>query len=261
MKGLIYKEFRQFKWYYLIALLLPLLLTWLPLLAAIDSGSAADAGKTVLQYAFDELARSPMLVRTAVAVMGFLILGMLESTVMQGDEMKKWGYFTASHPKGAVGQVYAKYVAVFAMSLLMYVSFAIWDGWFVTAAYGFAKVTLPNTYIICILMFYLQILMRALELPFIIRFGTKAGTTIKAGIILALILAGLIYLMFGPLPESLSDGMDKLMDIIAGIMDGNIPDGLTLFVAILPYVSIGAYIGSYFISKKLFMKGVEQYVK
>lgn len=261
MTGLIYKEFRQNRWFFLAVFLLAVFLTWMPLLTSLDGEGAAESGKPMLQYGFEQLANAPVIIFALFPVLGFLIVGMLESVIMQPDEIKKWGYFTASHPKGVAGQVYAKYVAVLAMSLLFFFVTAISQQWLAAAAFGSARVDLASSYALCILLLYIQILLRAAELPFIIRFGTKRGANIKAGIVLGLILAGLIYALFGPLPDSFDDWFEKLLDTVMGIMNGDIPDSLTLFIAILPYAAAGGFIGSYFLSKKLYMKGVEQYAK
>ena len=126
MTGLMYKELRQNRKYLImtaltapVCLLLFMLLVMLPGSAWEDGASAlAD----VLGKASGDHGAGISLVHMYCAFISFLSGGLASLTFFKQDEIKKWGYFTASHPKGIKGAVYSKYVLVALVDIISFVS-------------------------------------------------------------------------------------------------------------------------------------------
>ena len=110
MTGLVYKELRQnSKALWITALSAPVMLliilgmTALPGIAG--KGNFTDMFADIA--AKDDLPFSMLQFYTAFGP--FLVAGFSALMIFNQDESKKWGYFTASHPKGIRSALYAKY--------------------------------------------------------------------------------------------------------------------------------------------------------
>ncbi|MBQ8959941.1 MAG: ABC-2 transporter permease [Ruminococcus sp.] len=221
----------------------------MPGLAVISSEDAGDIGQ------------GEFLIQTMFMLFGFLISGMIQSNVFRGDETKKWGYFTASHPKGVKGQVYYKYLTVFLMILMGSALCYVFGGAFSHLAYAMYSVDMTDLTTVYMIMFFVQLILRAIELPFYFRFGSQRGGMVKMLIFLGAFIVVGIYLLFGPLPKNFDDGLYKVFDFVTGLQTGKSSDTLILGMGIFQLMAVIAYLVSYKISCRLFMKGVEQYDK
>ena len=260
MTGLLYKELKQNKLFLLITLLAPFVMVFFPCIGDIISSDGKSFSDRIVSC-FDTMAESGTLIRVMCMEFGYFIIGMMQSNVLAGDETKKWGYFTASHPKGVTGQVYMKYVLIFMMCGMLMVSYYFFDALFCQIAFAVTGQEVKMIFQISLILFFLQILLRAIEIPFLIRYGSKKGANIKSVMLLSVLLLGLIYLLFGPLPESMEDLTDKIFAFIEGLQTGASTPALNLFLGIFEWVALIGYYISYKISCKLYMKGVEQYDK
>jgi hypothetical protein len=113
-----------------------------------------------------------------------------------------------------------------------------------------------NTLEIRIGFFFAQLFLRAVETPFLVRYGSKAGKQVKLLVLVGAVFLVIVYLLFGPLPDSdtVFEAMgswffseDKLSGMLLGV------------AAILPYVVFAFYYISYRISCEFYQKGVETY--
>jgi hypothetical protein len=100
--------------------------------------------------------------------------------------------------------------------------------------------------------------MRALEIPFVVRYGSKNGAKYKGCIFAAIILAVIIYMLFGYIPRFMS--AEHFFEWYENMMNST-TNGMLIFIAVLPYISLTLYCISYRISCRLYQKGVDTYDK
>ncbi|MGN0656689.1 MAG: ABC-2 transporter permease, partial [Ruminiclostridium sp.] len=152
--------------------------------------------------------------------------------------------------------LYTKYVLSFAMCGIYFVSSYVAEtlvatiSWF---ALGEEIISFSSIYV---LIFFVLILQNSFSIPMTLRFGEKKGNIINVIIILCLAIAAILVLSFIP-----RDIQDKVFAWLAGFMTGDHGDLTTLLLGIFPAFSVGAYILSYKVSCKIFMKGVNEYDK
>lgn len=267
MNGLFYKELRQNRLYLILIPVIAFAVTFIyypmGLLMGIN-GEATSVKELTEQLSGHGETPLGMPMILLMYVLVFFIVGIVQSTLFQPDEAKKWGYFTASHPKGIKGALYAKYLIVFLVSLLTMVSLTFADELFALVDHlvlGTKREEMVLYATIFQLFLYIQLFLRAIDIPFTVRFGTKLGGSVKVGMVLAVWLGGGIYFMFGPLPESPEIVFEKIYDFVTNLQTGEAADWLYLVLGIFLCLSAAAYVLSYFISCKLYLKGVEQYDK
>lgn len=186
-----------------------------------------------------------------VFIMGFLVLGMMTAAIFEADESKKWAYFITSTPLTDVSQIKEKYL----FTLLLYITLLVWCdimSAFLAALGGSANV------MIAFEMMCIMLLTNALEFPFIVRFGSKAGSHIKTALMLILMVIAFEYIFFGDL--SIFGSFDKFFEFFERLSDTSLMSDIVLVLfAVFPYISIGLYYLSYKISCKLYLKGAEEY--
>lgn len=180
----------------------------------------------------------------------FFVAGFAQSEMFTRDENAKWSSFVISTPKAAKGQVQCKYYAALILNIFV-VSWAyLLDS--VTAALGSGSLTM-----VIFVLFCGQLLINALEFPFSIRFGSKRGSNIKLGIIMAVFLAFIIYGLFGDISFIMTDDFpQKLATFLTG---EGLSSVLLWIVGVLPFAAYGLYYLSCKLSEKLYLKGVECY--
>ena len=174
----------------------------------------------------------------------------LSSTIFRRDESKRWAYFISSSPVGAKGQVDSKYLFLMAMTFVFSLIALIFDS---------VMVTLHKEYISMAGMIYvitvIQLFLRALDTPFILRWGYEKGVMVKTCFLLALIFTIIVYLLFGDL--SIFGSIDDLWEKIAETFkDPSV--FLTKLLGAMGLVSIVSFCVSYKISCKIYPKGVER---
>ncbi|MGN0634096.1 MAG: ABC-2 transporter permease [Oscillospiraceae bacterium] len=191
----------------------------------------------------------------AIAV-GFLVTSSLLLSVFHGDDKKLWAYFIACAPNGINKFLYTKYVLSFAMCGLFFVSSYIADTLTATIRwFAFGEEILSFTGIL-IMIFFVLIFQNSFSIPMMLRFGEKRGAIIN--VIIILCLAILAIVIFSIIPTAVQD---KVFAWLSGFMTGDHGDLTTLLTGIFPILSVGAYILSYKLSCKIFMKGVNEYDK
>ncbi|MCM1495071.1 MAG: ABC-2 transporter permease [Bacteroides sp.] len=197
-----------------------------------------------------------MLWQLVIFIILFLITGVYQSTIFEVDENKKWAGFITASPLRGNGQIAAKYWFTLLLSLA---AFEICQFFYMIsgAVYGISVASVPFLPI-----FYLQLLLRAFEYPFLVRFGSKNGGNYKGILFLIVVMLVIIYLLFGDLSAfgSLNDMTDWLFQCL--MMENAISsDGLMIAQAALPYASALLYYLSYRVSCKFYQMGVETYDK
>ena len=250
--GFLYKELRQNMRSICAVIILPLFLlvfiTGCLALVSLNGKYSGDGWivRTLTSTVF----------RIVSIAIGYLITSSLLLSVFHGDDKKLWAYFIACVPNGVNKFLYTKYVLSFAMCGLFLVSSYVADTLTATIRwFAFGEEILSFTGIL-IMIFFALILQNSFSIPMMLRFGEKKGSIINVIIILCLAVAALLILSFIP-----TEIQDKVFAWLAGFMTGDHGDLTMLLLGIFPAFSVGAYILSYKVSCKIFMKGVNEYDK
>ena len=250
MRGLLYKDFAVMKKELLLGCLaillfsIPLFLPWASICEA--SGGATDA-ESLGSMVYGVL---PFFVDLIV----FGIMDSVQNGIYAHDERKVWSSFVTASPLGADAQVLSKYYLNLVLDFSIYLWGFVCDNasMLISGVYGSASS-------IYTLFFWIHIILRALEMPFLIRFGQTHGRTYKILILAVITFMGIVYLLFGYIPENFS--LDACFEFIFGLSNNQTTMSTAALgvMALLPYVAMGLYYLSYKISCKWYRKGVECY--
>ncbi len=188
------------------------------------------------------------LISTVMIPVMFLSLGMIAG-FFEVDETKKWAYFISSSPITQTGHIRTKYIFTF----LMYTALLVWC-YYLSA---FAAVLGGSINMsIAVFMQWIMLIFNAVEFPFMVRFGTKAGGYIKSAFMIALMLIIIEYALFGDFSTD-SEKIFKFIERLSGTTA--MSDIMCILSALFPCAAVGLYFLSYKISCKLFLKGAEEY--
>ncbi len=209
---------------------------------------SAGAGVYLTKF-YENDSTTAMIFPLAVVVMDFIFVGMFDTGLFSFDENRLWQSFAASTPQAFKAQAQSKYLLVLAINLFVIFVFQIADSitaFLTDAAYGAMTSA-------AFLMFSIQLISCAVEIPFMVRFGSQKGVNVKFAVMGMILLIVGIYFLFGD---------------ISFMFEGNFEDSLTAFLqkggtvwvmALLPYFAIALYFLSYKISAALYRKGAENY--
>lgn len=242
MKGYLYKELKQNRLFLSLTALLAVCVALLPIVLIMISE------KTTGRETFFVFAQSGIVLRLLISLAGCIGTYALLSFTLKGDDRKMWGYFVASSPKGIKGFLFTKYGFILALSVIYLSLCAGCDLVLVLFTKYIAGVPVMYMTKIYLALFFCQIFSCAVDIPFTIRFGEKRGSYIKTAMLTVLMI--ILMLVFLVHPDRTSNVMDQFLS------DEETP---ALMKWILPGVSLIAYILSYPISCRLYLKGVEEY--
>ncbi len=263
MNGLLYKEFRQNRGVLITIAAVPLLsLILLPMFGFIDFGNLSAFS---FARVWTDINDVPLL-RMLMVLLGAFVIGFIVSLIFNADESKKWCYFAASLPGSAEKVIYTKYVFTFMVLGLFFLSQTFWEMVLQHTCYGACKIETSSLIYVFTVDFFVQLLFRAVEIPFFVRFGVKRGSSARLIAFFALIFLFMVWVLFGPLPDSFDELLDSLAALMLGAAEEQTqPNKLMeygyLVLGFLPYAAVIAYVISYKISCKLYLKGAEQYEK
>ena len=187
----------------------------------------------------------------------FFIVGMIASVFVQTDERKKWGYYNAAAPNGVRQQVGSCYIIV-ACSITIALAMTCGANYIIRT---FSSFSIPSAGGMMIVFALICLLMRAIELPFFYAFGSKIGSLVKGLLFVVLILIALIYFMFADLSwlGSRDDFMENLLNWLSNLDIKHLATGG--FIGKLLIAAVPMYIFSYYISTKVYLKGVDRIEK
>ncbi|MDO5559820.1 MAG: ABC-2 transporter permease [Oscillospiraceae bacterium] len=248
MTGLIYNEFKQNKIYIFLITAAAALAVIFPVLFYITFEDKS------MYAVLADLTKNSGTKRAPFLILGFVAAGALQGLTMKGNDRKTWSYFVSSVPQGFRGYIRIKYEMILSMSLLMLVSCIFFDDVLCSVVYSVTERDLASAASSFTMFFYIQILLRAAELPFLIRFGLKTGSLIKTIIILTGVVIISVLMVFNP-----CDVMMRISEFI--INQNKLGDTGRLLLYSFPFAAAAAYFMSYKISCKLYMKGAEHYDK
>ena len=103
-----------------------------------------------------------------------------------------------------------------------------------------------------ILFFYIQIILRAIDIPLTLRFGLKNGSLVKC---IGMIVLGIAVMIL------ISNYGEDLMELYEKTSEQQRGTVINLLLGLLPVIALVLYGLSYQVSCKVYMKGAEQYDK
>lgn len=179
----------------------------------------------------------------------FFIFSMVIPEFFKKDEKGSWSAFAISSPQGAKGQIQSKYIIILIINLAILFTLFVADCIIVAIVGDMAASNLT----IYMIIFCSMLAINAVEMPFYVRFGSAKGGNVKAAIISVVIMAVMIYALFGDL--TIFTGENPIESIYNFFTEGK----TIWIIALLPFAAIALYIASYNISLRLYQKGVESY--
>lgn len=233
MTGLVYKEWKQNRWF---------------ILAMILCGSAPLLA-LLLMYGQD-IDKNDTALRIIGMIAGFLTAGALQMLVLRGDDRKLWAYWVTSTADGYKGFLRVKYEMIFGMIVLFMFTVQFMDMGYCAAAADLGKSDAVQISGIALPLCFVQILLRAIDIPFVYRFGSKKGSFIK---LICMATAAIILLAFLILN---TERFDTFMDMFKKVI--NVQNN-SLMLSVGLTVCLALYYLSYRITCRLYLKGVEQY--
>ena len=231
MTGLVYKEWKQNRWFILSMILCGAL----PLVFLFEKDIIGDINT----------------VRTFGTICAFLVAGGLQTMVMRGDDRKLWGYWLTSTSGGCKGFLRVKYEMVFGMVVLFMFSLQMFDKLICAVAFDVGTTEIGEISNVSVPLIFVQLLLRAIDIPFTLRYGNKKGSLIK--LIYSLVFTIIISVM---IVTNLCNFSVALFETGEKLFSG---DNLSMIFGILSVSVIVIYYLSYRISCRIYLKGVEQY--
>ena len=180
----------------------------------------------------------------------FLAAGALQMLVLRGDDRKLWGYWITASADGYRGFLRVKYEMIFAMIVLFLFTLQCVDRGYCAAAADMGMTGVGEISGIAVLLCFVQILLRAIDIPFVYRFGSKKGSLIK---LICLIVLAIILLAMLILNTERFDTIIEMGKKVFSVQNSS----LILSVGLM--VCLSLYYLSYRITCRLYLKGVEQY--
>lgn len=207
----------------------------------------------VIPAPLDDIKEIYPLCMAVIAVMIFMYTGAAQQGIYQSDESEKWAHFVISTPLSYKGQVLSKYY----FSLLISITAVV----YCTFLFGINAIVQggdSGVMSIVMILFVIQLLLRAIEFPFVTYFGGKYGNKIRLCIAFMAIFFVIVYLLFGDM--SIFGSFESFMDWFTGFINGSIyTDVMLIAVAVVPIVVVIIYYLSYKLSCVLYRKGVSNY--
>lgn len=241
MLGYLYKEIKTNK--LILGVMLGLMLFFNLFLPTTATGD--DKPEGVLFYVFFFI----------MSGSSFLVIGMCASGLVQTDERKKWGYYNAAAPHGIKLQVGSIYIIILSALVICFCVSSVMN-----IIMRKMSSDVPNVTGMMIAMALIVLLLRAIELPFFYAFGSKVGGLVKTLLLFVVIFITAIYFLFADLSwlGSQDEAMEKLFKFLSGIsLKG-------LWKSIFGKILISAvplYAVSYYISTKVYLKGIDRLEK
>lgn len=233
MTGLVYKEWKQNRWFILSMILCGLAPLFVLLLMRVEISNIGNAP-----------------IRIGGLIAGFLVAGALQMLVLRGDDRKLWGYWITATPDGYKGFLRVKYEMIFGMIVLFLFSLQCVDRGYCAVAADMGITEIDEVSGIAVPLCFVQILSRAIDIPFVYRFGSKKGSFIKliCMVILAILICAVLVLNV--------DNMDRITEMVRKVFNEN---NSSLILSLGLIVCLALYYLSYRITCRLYLKGVEQY--
>ena len=140
----------------------------------------------------------------------FFIISNVQSGIYSHDEYALWKNYIKCAPNGNRRQISAKYVINLGISVFGLV-------WCVICNVVINVIAEEKQYISAIycIVFIGQIILNAIEMPFLIRFGEKQGKVVKILMFSVIAFVAVVYLLFGDLPKV--NGAEEMVNYMVDI--------------------------------------------
>ena len=233
MTGLVYKEWKQNRWY---------------ILSMIPCGFAPAIALLLMHSEISDIGDAP--IRIGGLIAGFLAAGALQMLVLRGDDRKLWGYWITATADGYKGFLRVKYEMIFGMIVLFMFSVQLVDMCSIAVAADMGTSDAMQISGIALPLCFVQILLRAIDIPFFYRFGSKKGSFVKLICLISLTIFLLAVLFLN------AKSFDKVMELCKKVI--NVQNS-SLLLSVGFVVCLALYYLSYRITCRVYLKGVEQY--
>lgn len=177
----------------------------------------------------------------------FFAIGVIENGLLTEDEQKGYCQFILSAPQGGNGHVLSKYYECMFLNILG----AFWC-LFICAVSDMLTNTMSSMEIWIMILLFFQIFLRAVELPFLFRFGSRYGEYYKIGIGLLIMFVALAYGLYGDISHMKS--LEEFLDWFSNLSDTQLADGSMFLCGILPVLCLVLYYVSYHLSCRAYKK-------
>lgn len=247
MLGLLYKEFIISKRSLIMSLIIYLFSIAVVCLTLCISLFAAN-GETPEYWSASIVMMS--------GILTLILFGAMNSyynNLFISDEKRVWANFSISLPTSVKGQVKAKYIYLFLINSIALFITSIPD-----AVIGYISGEFSGAgSLIGQMIFMFLIFKYSIEIPFTLRFGTKAGSYIMTAGYIVLSFGLIIYGLFGDISFFMEN---EFMDVFVKTIEFLTSDTASIIgLGIFSWVVLILYIISYKISCKVYKKGVETY--
>jgi len=243
MKGLIYKDFLYLR-RFCITFGIILSMTAITLILS-----------TYFACAIDELSEdygySTACIVAIISMLIFLTAIALSTNLFVFDEKSTSINFLFSTPQAARGQIQSKYYTLLLINLgILFICFIL--DIILMLMIGEHAVSAS---LLCMLLFCFSLILLAIRIPFIIRYGSSISSTVITAYITVIIACFIIYGLFGDISFLFDEHKISLEEIFVYLQSGK----MIFVLSFIPYISVLMYYLSYRISLKLYRKGVESY--
>lgn len=242
MRGMLYKEWKQNRFFFCYILLCGLVAY---LFAFMLKHVARLEGEEIIYRFF------------GIVLATMLTLVYVEMGIFHGDDRKLWAYFITSTSEGYKGFLRIKYEMFFAILVLQCFSVLIFDELYLCMAKDMSIGEGMSLAGVAMAIAYLQMFLFALEIPVYLLVGKKK--TEQIGMIVSILFFIIIVLIFflkvDYLVNVLDDGFEAFLD---KILSSKV---LMLVCGFGNILILCLYYLSYKLSCKFYLKGVENYDK
>lgn len=184
-----------------------------------------------------------------MCVLIFLIIGMFEQGICEFDEQEKWKMYVISSPQTKSGIVLEKYIFTFIITSVVFLWCKI-----LNIAVAMKNDIKFNIIWFIVILAAIQLILRAIELPLIIGFGSKCGAHYRMVVTYILMSVIFVYLLFGDL--SIFGSEEKIIRLFVNMLSGDLKEKLRHFAEILLGGSVVLYFISFIISCKLYKRNI-----
>lgn len=177
----------------------------------------------------------------------FLCLGALQQSLLNMDERKGYRYFMCTTPVLSDGAVRERF-------LFNFVSTAVLSSWLAFASYVQAALTGQNCGEVFVIfsLFYIHLLILALDVPFYFRFGVQYGKYYKMGLFLAVVFFLLWFILYGEFGKEAS--LYALVEWSLSIDPAAVFARFSVFTGIAPWLVLLLYCASYRLSCRCYRR-------
>lgn len=247
LKGFLYKELRQNRFIILLTSISPLII-----LAVIFLMQFMLRYENKSEFRVFMISDDSTFIRYLCIATGAFIASNLICNIFSGDNNKLWAYFTISTPQCAKDSIYYKYYLSFALNGV-YLIFSLLANYIYDTIY-FSATGEKNISInlLSVIIFFILLLICAVDIPLIIRFGQKKGSYIKVTAMLSVSIIAI--LTFVNLPENV---IDNIIKFCINIFRNGMNNTILLIICILLILCFAVYFLSYKFSCKLFRDNAE----